>query len=239
MRSAAMKQDLAQEPVTLEMVPDFNRLAHIYRWMEWFSFGPFLSRCRFAFIGSLRHCRSALVLGDGDGRFAARLLQKNSHVKIDAVDASYAMLRELRKRAGAQGSRLHTHVSDARVFLAPRRDYDLVVTHFFLDCLTTEEVESLALREHSHTSEGAAWVVSEFAVPEGWYGRAVAQPLISLLYQAFGWITGLRIRRLPDHRFALARAGWTLEREQQWLGGLLVSEQWRRVPQRSGAGPRL
>jgi SAM-dependent methyltransferase len=224
MRSATA-EDILPEPVT----PDFDRLAHVYRWMEWLSFGPFLSRCRCAFLQSLENCRSALILGDGDGRFTARLLDENPHISIDAVDVSAAMIGELRRRAGSN-ARLQVHISDARVFKPLRRDYHLVVTHFFLDCLTTEEVELLARRLRNHAHRNAVWVVSEFSVPPGWYGRAIAQPLINVLYWAFGWLTGLRVRSLPHHRFALAQAGWSLERERRSLGGLLVSELWQYSP---------
>src|SRR6185437_1080687 len=57
--------------------PKFDRLARVYRWMEWLSFGPYLSRCRRAFLPQLRDARRALVLGDGDGRFTAALLRRN------------------------------------------------------------------------------------------------------------------------------------------------------------------
>lgn len=226
MRSAALEHTFHRaEP---EAAPDFDRLAHLYRWMEWFSFGPALWQCRCTFLELLKDCRAALVIGDGDGRFAARLLRENPRIHIDAVDASSAMLGEMRRRSKQDSRRLRTHLSDARTFPLTRRDHDLVVTHFFLDCLTTEEVERLAVRLRSHTSNGALWVVSEFAVPSGWYGRVVARPLIDFLYRAFGLLTGLKIRYLPSHRLALARAGWSLEEEQARLGGLLVSELWRR-----------
>jgi len=213
-----------------ETAPDFDRLAHVYRWMEWLSFGPFLSRCRCAFLTSLKNCRSALVLGDGDGRFTARLLEENQQVTILAVDASGAMLAELRRRSDFNGRRLKTQLTDARAFEPEQCDYDLLVTHFFLDCLTTEEVELLAGRLRTHADQEVLWVVSEFSVPAGWYGRAIAQPLINVLYWAFGWLTGLQVRRLPHHRLALAQAGWSLERERPSLGGLLVSELWRINP---------
>jgi hypothetical protein len=218
--------------------PSFDRLARVYRWMEWFSFGPFLSRCRCAFLPSLKDRRSALILGDGDGRFTARLLNQNPHLIADAVDASSAMLCELNRRAASSAARLQAHLHDARSFTPVRRNYDLVVTHFFLDCLTTEEVESLAIRMRNYTTPDALWVVSEFAIPAGFYGRAIAQPLISSLYWAFGWLTGLSIRRLPRHRFALAKAGWSLQCRQKALGGLLVSELWRPDPQSPPILPR-
>jgi hypothetical protein len=52
--------------------------------------------------------------------------------------------------------------------------------------------------------------------------------LVSLLYRAFGVLTGLRVRQLPDYSSALKIAGFTLEKERTWLVGLLVAQLWRR-----------
>jgi hypothetical protein len=114
-----------------------------------------------------------------------------------------------------------------RTFEPVRRDYDLLVTHFFLDCLTTGEAHRLAVQLRSHATEDALWVVSEFAVPANSFGRVVARPLITALYWAFGWLTSLQTRRLPEHQAALCEAGWKLMQQRNWLGGLLVSEIWQ------------
>jgi hypothetical protein len=211
--------------------PNFNGLARTYRWMEYATFGPWLSRARSAYLPSVSRCRRALILGDGDGRFTACLLRANPTIHVHAVDASPAMLRALVRRAGAQAGRLHTHLADARTW-QPRPDnasdlpYDAVFTHFFLDCLTPEEVQSLAQRIRNAVSPSAVWVVSEFAIPPGWYGRLVARPLIWTLYRVFGWLTRLAVRTLPDHHSALSAAGFTLRNRRNWLGGLLTSELW-------------
>lgn len=214
------------ELTAAKQAPDFDRLAKIYRWMELLTFGPLLTRCRNAFLPELVTARQALVLGDGDGRFTAELLSANSHVQIDAVDASPAMLDALLGRAGANGRRVNVHCADVRDWKAESAQYDLVATHFFLDCLTTDECCGLAARLQDAVTPSAVWIVSEFAVPEGWFGRLIARPLISLLYRAFGVVTGLRIRRLPDHHVALCDAGFALARRRTWLRGLLVSEMW-------------
>ena len=79
--------------------PNFDSLAHTYRWLEYVSFGRILERCRFHYLARCSHARHALILGDGDGRFTARLLVANATVNVDAVDASAAMLAVLRRRA--------------------------------------------------------------------------------------------------------------------------------------------
>jgi ubiquinone/menaquinone biosynthesis C-methylase UbiE len=212
------------EPIS--RAPSFDRLARIYRWMEWVSFGPWLWRCRCAFLSDMQSRRKALVLGDGDGRFSAHLLSKNPAILIDAVDASSAMLAELRRRVGPHGNRVRTCFADVRTLTPEDKNYDLVVTHFLLDCLTTNEIASLAERSRSHLQPGAIWVISEFAVPAGWFGRIVARPMVSFLYRAFGLLTGLAVRRLPDHHAALTIAGFSLQRQHPSLGGLLTSEIW-------------
>ncbi len=219
--------------------PDFNPLARLYRWMEYLSFGPWLALTRSAFLGRLVRSRRALVLGDGDGRFTARLLRANPTVEVDAVDASAAMLQELQRRAGPHAGRVRIHLADIRGWqpAAAAVPYDLVATHFFLDCLTTAEVESLATRMRPALAPSALWAVSEFAVPPGWLGQLIARPLVAGLYLAFGWLTGLAIRNLPGHAAALRTAGFTLIHRRSRLSGLLISELWSAAPPHAGAPP--
>jgi len=208
-------------------VADFNRLASFYRWMEWFTFGPYLWKCRIAFLPETRSRKSALILGDGDGRFTARLLKDNPRIEVEAVDASEAMLRQLVRRAGSDAARVRTQLADVRQIDFPPGNFDLVATHFFLDCLTTAEVASLAMKLRPAMAPGAAWVISEFAIPDTRYGRLIARPLVSALYLAFRFLAGLSIRRLPAHRKVLDEAGFALSKQRKWLGGLLVSEMWK------------
>jgi ubiquinone/menaquinone biosynthesis C-methylase UbiE len=206
--------------------PNFNSLARIYRWMELLTFGPWLERCRCAFLGHLTECRRAAVLGDGDGRFTAQLLHTHSAIEIDAVDLSAAMLRTLLRRAGHNAARVRVDCADARTWQPANPPYNLVVTHFFLDCLTEDEVRSLADTLRGALSPSGLWVVSEFAIPLGAFGGWIARPVVWLLYRAFGLLTGLAIRKLPDHAGGLHAAGFTLLERRCFLRGLLVAELW-------------
>ena len=210
--------------------PNFNPLARLYRWMEFLTFGPWLARTRNAFLSEATKATNALILGDGDGRFTARLLRAAPILSIDTVDASSAMLHALLHRAGRNASRIRAYHADARAFLPPNPPYDLIVTHFFLDCLTTAEIQSLAATIRTFAAPQARWLVSEFAVPANRFGYRVARPLVWSLYWAFGLLTGLTLRQLPDHHAALSQSGFTLQKHRAWLGGLLVSELWSATP---------
>ena len=211
----------------------FDRVAALYQPGEYLTFGPLLEHCRFSFIPDLAAARRALVLGDGDGRFLARLLAAASALRAHAVDASPAMLRRLCSRAArlSAAARLTTTCADIRTFSLPapepNQEYDLVATHFFLDCLTPQETDALLARLRPHLAPGALWVVSEFDIPPGPLRAALCRLIVAALYAAFRTLTGLRIRQIPPWRDSLARAGFVPRASRSWLGGLLVSELWQ------------
>ena len=119
----------------------------------------------------------------------------------------------------------YTHLADARTHLPPG-PWHLVVTHFFLDCLTTAEVQSLVVRTLPHLAPGALWLVSEFRTPPGalyWPARAY----IRALYLAFRVLTGLRTTRVPDYASVFRSAGFSPFAIEHKLAGILTTELWR------------
>ena len=208
---------------------NFNRVARVYRWAEYLAFGHALERCRSRYLPEVGHCRSALVLGDGDGRFLSRLLQQNTAMTANVVDSSASMLALLQRRVdrGNGQHRVALHHADARNFLPPVGDCDLIVTHFFLDCFTNAELETLVPRIASKVRPGALWLVSEFNIPANSPMRLPARIIIRLLYLAFRLLTGLRPTHLPDQSATLISAGLRRIRQHPSLGGLLVSELWQ------------
>jgi SAM-dependent methyltransferase len=212
--------------------PNFDRIARPYRWMEYLTLGSALTLCRNHFLPQLASRRRALVLGDGDGRFLARLLAANRGLHADAVDLSPAMLHLLTRNAGrahpTASTRIRTHQTSALTF-TPSGPYDLIVTHFFLDCLTQPELNQLITRLTPHLAPNSIWLVSDFRIPTGPM-RFPARVLIHLLYLAFRILTGLRTTQLPDHAAALTAAGFTLAARHLSLAGLLTTEIWEYTP---------
>ncbi len=209
---------------------NFDRMARAYRWLEYGSFGTALEKTRLHFLHRLTRARHALVLGDGDGRFLANFLEVNSRVRVDAVDSSGVMLHLLERRIRAMGIGAHERMTiyrgDALRFTPREEEYDLVVAHFFLDCFSEAEVEGLMRRLSPHLVPGAMMLVSDFAIPKSRVARPVAGAIVGALYRAFGMITGLRVRKLPQYDAVLARCGLRIVERRRRLFGLLVSELW-------------
>jgi ubiquinone/menaquinone biosynthesis C-methylase UbiE len=216
----------------MNLEPNFNPIARPYRWLEYLAFGKALENCRTHYLPQLLDCRSALILGDGDGRFTSKLLAANPDIKVLAVDISATMLELLRQRCEAAtphaSDRLRTLNANALTFPLenPEASYDLVVTHFFLDCLTPPELDALITRINPALPPEALWLISDFRIPNG-VMRLPAKLLIRSLYFAFRILTGLRATHLPDHATPLTQAGLTRIAHQHRLLGILTTELWQ------------
>ena len=196
-----------------------DRIARCYRWLEYVAFGKELERRRFRFMKEASGATRALILGDGDGRFLARFAAR-SEASIDCIDSSARMLELARARAG--DSRVRYSCGDALTLSFAPAGYDLIATHFFLDCFDERDLERLIERVAGAAQSDALWLISEFRQPR-W-----ATPLLKGLYLFFRVTTGLKTTRLIDHRPLLAKHGFRLKREETSRFGLLASELWLR-----------
>src|SRR5690606_29922899 len=116
---------------------NYNRLARIYRALEYVAFGRDLERARFTLMPALAACQTILIVGEGDGRFLQRLLQLNPRARVDCVDLSPAMLARARERLGGTAAgRVCFRVGDIRAIELAPNHYDAVVTCFVLDCFS-------------------------------------------------------------------------------------------------------
>jgi hypothetical protein len=100
----------------------------------------------------------------------------------------------------------------------------LVVTHFFLDCFRSDELDGLVERVAERCEAGARWVISEFALPQSGIERILAWALVRFMYFCFWLTTGLSVNGLPNYSTALGKQGFRVVRRRAVLGGLLVSE---------------
>lgn len=213
--------------------PNFDPVARIYRYAEYLALGPLLQRTRTHFLPQLPPLHHALLLGDGDGRFLAQLLSHQPQLRALAVDTSASMLLLLRQRCKPYANRLQTlQTSAVDLFqtsaTSPLPVPDLITTHFFLDCLTQPQLNALAQQIAAHTSPGALWLLSDFAIPPTPLLRPFAALYIRALYLAFRVLTNLRVTHLPDPASALTAAGFHRIARHELLYGILYTEIWQR-----------
>jgi ubiquinone/menaquinone biosynthesis C-methylase UbiE len=209
----------------------FDRIAPHYRWLERVLAGRVMQRCRTAFLEQIASPRHALLAGEGHGRFLVELLQRHPQTRITVVDASAGMLAQARRNAERQGVRLertefiHADLLDWQPLESA---FDLIATHFFFDCFSPAQIESLVERLALTATPTAPWLLADFRVPPSGPARWRAELILWSLYRFFRWNSQLSAVRLTVPDGSLARHGFTLQERRVFDWGLLHSDLWVR-----------
>lgn len=206
-------------------------LARPYQALEYTAFRKNLEKQRFAFLQQTLDCRRALILGEGDGRFLCRLAGLNSTIAIDCVEASAKMIevaeRRLQKARVAAPSRIRFLQRNALTGIDSTRAYDLIVTHFFLDCFSETDAKTLVNAIRNVCAPAAKWLIAEFQQPETGWRKWHARCWLNTMYFFFALATGLETRRLPDYQSHLSAAGFALQERRLAYADMISSEFWQ------------
>ena len=213
----------------------FDRLARHYYWMECVLAGRTLQKCRTAFLEQTRNSNAALLIGEGNGRFLAEFLKVNKTATVVCIDSSSRMLQLARQRV-CPGNRERVHFLQADLCgnstdclqnqFTPGA-FDLVVTHFFLDCFPPAQLEAIIEKIIGFTAPHATWLLADFRVPESGLARTRAKAILWLAYTFFRIVTRLPAKRITPPDSFLEQHGFALEKRMICEHGLLHSDLWR------------
>jgi ubiquinone/menaquinone biosynthesis C-methylase UbiE len=208
---------------------NFDRIAPHYPWIEMLCAGPLLQRCRTAFLGEMQPPRHALIVGEGNGRFLVSFLRTHPEAQVTCVDASAVMLRLAQARLAASGldaRRVELLHADICAWVPPLRRFDLIVTHFFLDCFRADQLAAIIARLAAAAVPGARWLVADFREPTSGFAKWRARFIIQSLYLFFRRVARLSATRLTPPDALLARHGFVLRERRTLDWGLLHSDLW-------------
>lgn len=209
---------------------NFDRVAGIYRALEYAAFGRALERARFRYLERLQDCRNILIIGEGDGRALQRILQLAPRAAIRCIDSSAAMLARAEARLDAAArARVSFEHSDVRTAAIPPHAYDAVVTMFVLDCFSAADLAGLVPRLAEGLRSGGLWLFADFTIPDAGLARLHARAWVAFLYTFFRWRTGLAVRQLPPSEDILSAAGFSIVESTTLRGGLLKTAMYTRV----------
>jgi ubiquinone/menaquinone biosynthesis C-methylase UbiE len=209
----------------------FDPLARWFAPLERVAFGDGMQRAREAatrlVVDEGADLERALFVGDGDGRGAQAFAAARPESELCLVDASRAFLARAEARLSARGVRASYTRAELPHDALPAGPFDLLATHFFLDCFEGAELGAVIAALTAVAAPDARWIVADFHVPpEGWPRRR-AQAWLGLLYPFFRATAGLHARRLEDPAPHLEAAGWRpvgrAVAQDLWLSRL-----WRR-----------
>lgn len=207
---------------------NFDAVAPWYRTLEVLAFGNALQRARIACLDEIGSPRRALVVGEGNGRFLRELLTTHPAVQVDCVDASERMLQLAQQRIGHEARRVNFLRRDISSWAPEPRQYDLIVTHFFLDCFPEVQLGEVVRKLSRVATADAVWLLADFRVPAQGFARLRARAWLAAMYWFFRNSAGIEAKELVDPSPFLRREGFVLAQQHLIRHGLLKSERWQR-----------
>jgi ubiquinone/menaquinone biosynthesis C-methylase UbiE len=175
--------------------------------------------------------KRTLIVGEGDGRFLCELVRAYPRIDVDCIDGSKAMLQlaraRLRRTHPESFSRVHFICEDILQW-SPQKSYDLLVTHFFLDCFPGRELQAVIAKLAGAAEPGAVWFIADFTIPRRRFARAHAGLWLRMMYTFFRATAGIAANELVDpipyldgHGFI--RASENLSRGRMLRSGVYVA----------------
>jgi ubiquinone/menaquinone biosynthesis C-methylase UbiE len=226
MRDVSTSLDMTEHP--RPALISFDTIAPHYRWLEAITFGNKLQAARISFIGQIGRPRRALILGEGNGRFLEALLQAHRDGVIDCVDSSVQMLQRAREHITHAANVRLLH-EDLTVWTPEENAYDLIVTHFFLDCFTRDEIARIVDKLAGAATGNAIWLLADFSIPPAGLAKVHAQVWLKAMYRFFRLTTGISGSALIDPTEFLQLHGFHLAQRNLWRFGLIKSDLWQRM----------
>ncbi len=211
----------------------FDALAPIYRKAESILAGGILQQARVTHLPSIASRHRALLLGEGPGRFLVELLSLYPGLDCTCVEKSPGMLTETRKALAQRRlplSQVRFLEIDALQAQRFGDSFDLIVTHFFLDCFTYLELERLIRAISRSADPDAHWLISDFRIPNRGWQRIRARLIHRLMYGVFKRITEITATQVHPPESLLERAGFRLQSRREFNHGLVHSDLWHRSP---------
>lgn len=170
------------------MTSGYDRLAHVYDYLAVTFVGKQIQRAQLKWLPYLKDRKKLLILGGGTGWILPFIFQINPNLIIHYVDASTKMIAKAEQNAKGL---LVQFIKGTEADI-PDKDYDAVLTHFYLDLFSDAQLPNLIAKLKMRLNNNALWLVTDFEV------RTMLQRVkVRMMYLFFRMMTGLKTQALP------------------------------------------
>lgn len=194
----------------------FDAVAGYYDRLARIVFGKSILLSQTYFLGTISPTSRVLVVGGGTGWWLKEFLHQKPGCRILYIDVSSEMLSRAMKSVGDDKRitfRLGTEDS-----IKETNEFDAVLTFFFLDLFSHEELRGVITKIKVALKPNAYWLVSDFINTTWWHAY-----LLSIMYSFFRISTGLRNKSLPDWPGLLLESNFRLQEHKMFFGRFIKS----------------
>jgi tRNA (cmo5U34)-methyltransferase len=179
----------------------FDRIALVYDLLARLVFGRSIINSQKFFLNKIEDHHNVLILGGGSGWLLAELLTIKPECKVWYIEASEKMIDLSQKKVDSKSSIHFIHGTEADIPSSIK--YDVVISNFYLDLFTDEQLTDVTHKIISSLSPGSQWIATDFVERnKGWQ-----KLLLKLMYYFFRIICHIGSRKLPQWNKAILASG--------------------------------
>lgn len=195
----------------------FDLLAPVYDKLARFFFGPAIQHAQFHFLDRVESAHDVLIVGGGTGDLAKVILDRFDHVRITYVETSAAMTARASEKCQAHRDRIH-FVQNTIDTISPDARVDIVITPFFLDMFSNDDVNKLVERVAGRLSRKGKWIATDFTKSP----KLLHKLLLWIMYRFFRTLCNIQARSLPNWENSL-ETRLTLRESKDFYSGFIRS----------------
>tara|TARA_R110002049_G_scaffold41162_2_gene124367 strand:- start:4406 stop:5026 length:621 start_codon:yes stop_codon:yes gene_type:complete len=143
---------------------NYNYIAFCYTNLVKAIFGNSLKKAQEIHIKNLPETGNVLFIGGGNGTVLKLINQLKPNLKIDYIDQSKKMISLSRVLAGTDS----TNFIIGNEHAIPNKNYDAIITFFFLDLFQKDKRISIISLLKSKLKNEGIWLVADFNAPTNW-----------------------------------------------------------------------
>lgn len=192
----------------------FDGVAWCYDPLARLVFGREMVDSQTHYLGSIPPGSSVLILGGGTGWIVDELLERSPDCSVWYIEASRKMLQKARRR-GKSGRVHFIHGSWQDL---PARQFDVVVTNYFLDLFTSKTLGKMIPVIAGSLHSDGLWLATDFTGDSKWH-----RIMLRAMYWFFGLACEIEAKSLPAWEEAMTNAGFRQVANRRSFGGFMKS----------------
>lgn len=199
----------------------FDRVTWIYDGLANLVFFGAIKRAQLTFLSTIKSGSKVLIIGGGTGWILEALDKIGIAAHVDYLEASSKMLEKSKSRPPFENLQVR-FILGTQDSIEKNIQYDVVITHFFLDVFTSQNLPLVMNKLDQHLKPNGFWLMTDFMNNNRWWQSA----LIRLMYLFFRITANLEGSRLMNFDNQFSRLTYSLARKKDYFHGMISSRQY-------------
>ena len=212
-------------------IEGFNKIAPFYHAVSMICSFNRIHKSQIWLLSKGMKFSKVLIIGGGDGRFLLEAMKQGLSEQYYYIDISNAMIKLAQGKIEKQSNlSLNSVVFICGSYqdIPKNRKFDLIVTPYFLDCFSDDELFLVVAKLHTQLTIEGTWFFTDFNIPEDITRSFIFKNIIQILYRFFNLFCDLEVNHLPDFNKEFCKYKFSILHEKYFLGGLLVSRIYKK-----------